>query len=437
MQERLTKICASILLCGVAWNVGWIANAFEDDSGLFLIFCGLAGYIFTSLFFEENKKYILGNVWGLSMLIFLLGWNNFLLWISVCFAIFLVCVFTERVSIRALICVLLVGSAYLLRIRGYFQIWFWWYFIHWIRMTTFVIDVKKEDYNTAQNLGRSLFYLVAPPFFISPLALECLSFHWFRKSEIERKKEASRITSIRGLKFVTYGVLALIIMSFMARYKAEFQSIFRVPLYENRPSLFWAVAMGYSVYVLTFLRFAAVSLIASGVFYLAGFQIPPGFKNPFFSNNYLDFCKKNNYYFIQINVDYFYLPVLFKSVRWVPIKVAMVLGIIAALSFAGIQQLISVIPGIFEKVSFVTHYSLACTVEHRIWEFVLIGATFSFYLLVKKLEKKATKHINALMNLACVILTVFAVGIHYYNTYALCWRGVSTADIFGLFSHIY
>lgn len=365
---------------------------------------------------------------GAAALFWLIGLEG-VFYSAVCVLVLLSAAYAVRSRpLRMLLFVLVVLGANRLRIQGQFSPGFWWVFLHWIRLFTLTVDLERNELRTSAGWQRVLAFLLSPPLLLGPFALEFLSFRLFQ----ERLDAASqKPMPSSGMADFSYGVVLVCLLALAVKHQ-EFLFRFRLLPSGEISSIGIGRALGWGAFFffLTYLKLAGISYMAAGMFQQAGVAIASDFRRPFLSKDYLDFCRRHNYYAAQLLGRYIFFPVVGHASRWLPVRLSIVIGILAALAFGGLIHFASVVPNIFQPVDFQAHYSLRCSMENRGWEFSFVFASLFYFLFVGWLGKRAPGLIFRILLLSCYVVTLGVVSLYFFNNYALCWRGASSTAVF-------
>jgi hypothetical protein len=394
--------------------------------GLLLI---LSAYPLTGLYRHRTKNYWPSIGLGAAALFWIIGLPGLLFW-GICVSILLAAAYAlPSRPLRILLFTLVVLGANRLRTEGYFSLGFWWIFLHWIRFFTLTVDLERNDLRSSDGWQRVLVFLLSPPLLIGPFALEFLSFRLFQ----ERLSSASQAPPPKfasGITDFLYGAGLICLLAIAVTHKDDLLQLHLLPAGEISATTFSAaIGWGAILFFLTYLKLAGVSYMSSGMFQQAGLAIAADFRKPFLSKNYLDFCRRHNYYAAQLLARYFYFPVVGTISRRLPAWLSIASGIIAALAYGGLIHFTSVVPSLFQEFDFQRHYSLQCSMENRGWEFSFLFATFFYFLLAGWLGKRVPSFFSRLLTLSCVLVTLCVVSLYFFNNYALCWRGASSASV--------
>ena len=403
----------------------WFPDSQEGLSVVRIAFVAILVHIALARLAKENWVRVQsGLIVGIPALLLIFGLKQgaLVLASSVAWAAFTLWVPWRSLKI-AVACSLIV-ALFGLRKLGVETLGFWWIYVNWIRYLSMAIDSNARSAKW-QDFSLCLQLIVAPPFFLGPLAMEWVSLRYAReKTEFDFSLEKNR----KGAFLCVWALVLILLHHFIAPLLASAWSNESLSQIEGHAAQhIWS---GFVFFLTRFWILGSLTAFAAGAWHLAGCSFKYDCDQPLRARDSLDFWRRYKNYSYDFLLRSFFIPTVLLSSRRFGGRVSTFLGLSAVLLAVAIVHVMNHIP--IPGLDFRQSYSARGALQHGLMMGVFIGLTAGYAQLCDGLLRAAGLVANAWAQRVAIVtqvmFTLVTTSCYFYSAYAQMWMGWSLGD---------
>jgi len=311
-----------------------------------------------------------------------------------------------------------------MRKGGFFSLSFWWIACQWLRCLAVAFEWKRSAWKgeliDLSSLRAVSLHFCAPPFLLSPIPMEWISFSYFReKIEGPRIEQAFR----KGAILLWTGIGFLLLYELCRRYVEPFRSeAWNVQrLSELNGEGWFHLKAGWTFLLLRLWQYCALTAFVAGAWHLLGSEIRYDFYRPLLSRNGFMFWQRYHNYGREFLMKHIFFPVAFHLSRRLHWSASSALAGALVLAMIVVVQATSMVP--IAGVPFSQTYSWVGSLQHTLWSaaFVLITHGFSY------ISNRCIPWPRCREG-AEIFFTFVLLGWLFYNSFAQLWASFTNAE---------
>lgn len=317
-----------------------------------------------------------------------------------------------------------LGLLVYFRKQGYESLWLWWVAGQWLRCFAVTFDWKKSQWSgealSLPALRDASLHFCAPPFLLSPVPMEWISFAGFRES-LDGKKESA--VPWQAGKLLWVGVAFLFLHAFCRAYVEPFRSeawdFARLTKLDGEG--WFHLKAGWTFLLLRLWQYCGLTALVAGSWQLMGVYVRYDFDRPLFSRNGLDFWRRYHNYGREFLLRNIFYPMAFFLSRRLPWTwSASIAGVFVFLMIVVVQAT-SLVP--IAGIPLSATFSWMGSIKHTFWSVVFIALSTAFSSMLGKtgLPEKMRAPVE-------VAFTLLLLGWLFFNSFSQLWMNNSHFD---------